>query len=101
MKSVDDTNFMEDTPLRTVCRRGDLEPVKILVEVGSNVNAIGDIGCTPLFDAIGGKSPEVIEYLISSGADPKYQNDRKWTPLSYAISTDAPDEIIAILKKHQ
>jgi ankyrin repeat protein len=48
--------------------RNDLYPVQALVEAGANVNAVGDMGETPLHVAIGQENISVIEALLRAGA---------------------------------
>jgi len=74
-----------------------LEVVKLLVELGENVNAADGYGITPLMVAANLGDIEVVKYLISKGADLKAhdlgkKNDGNFgssveplTPLDYAI----------------
>ena len=85
IKHFDQRNFMEDTVLHTVCSWGDVEAVKVLVAAGANVNAKGDLGSTPLFNALMGRSLDVISFLLKSGADPGVANDHKWMVLNLSL----------------
>jgi ankyrin repeat protein len=97
---LDQRNSLDDTPLHTVCSWGELEPVRVLVEAGADVNARGDQGARPLFNAVIGENIEVVKYLIKSGADPKIKNDWDRSVLDYAKNTSAPEGIIQVLKKN-
>lgn len=50
---------------------GDLSDVRRLVESGADVNGVGEHGMGPLLAF----SPEVVEYLLSKGADPNRQTN--------------------------
>jgi len=63
---VNDTNIFGDSPLHMVCRWGDAEAVATLLTAGSNVDAIGEKGQTPLFCT---GSMQVVELLLAAGAD--------------------------------
>ena len=96
---------------------GDIEAVKQHLAAGTDVNAKGPGGETPLHDAAIAGRKEVVEFLIAAGADVnrlffepfKLQgelNDGQ-TPLDWAIkgkhtkTTDLlHDETIALLRKH-
>lgn len=92
-------NFMEDTVLHTVCSWGDLESVRVLVAAGADVNAKGDQGATPLFNAVMGESPEVVSFLLGSNADPNIANDYERTVLDYAKNIASSASIVSILEK--
>ena len=55
--------------LSTAAHNGHLQLVKWLVSLGYDVNAKDDKGETPLEDAIASWHVDVVEYLISEGAD--------------------------------
>ena len=97
LTNLDDRNFLGDTPLHTVCSWGELEPVKQLIAAGADVNAIGDQGSTPLFNAVIGKNPQIISLLLKSGANPKIKNDMGNSVADYAKSISASKEIIKAL----
>ena len=95
--SLSDRNSMNDTPLHTVCSWGELAPIRQLVAAGADVNARGDKGSTPLFNAVIGRNPEVIGFLIRSGANVTLRNDLGWSVIGYAQDISAPKEIIEAL----
>lgn len=94
-------NFMEDTVLHTVCSWGDIAAVKVLVAAGADINAKGDQGATPLFNAVIGKSPEVVAFLLISGADPDIANSYGRQVLEYAKNISAPSEILELLERKE
>jgi ankyrin repeat protein len=95
----DQRNFMEDTVLHTVCSWGDLAAVQVLVAAGADVNAQGDQGATPLFNAVVGENPEVVAFLLTSGADPRIPNRYQRKVLDYAKNTSAPSSIVKLLEQ--
>ena len=95
--SLSDRNSLDDTPLHTVCSWGELEPVKQIIAAGTDVNAKGDHGSTPLFNAVIGRNVEVVKFLLKSGANSKIKNDWNRTVLEYAKNISASKEIISIL----
>ncbi len=48
--------------------RGSLEAAKLLVELGIDIDALGDMNRTPLHCAAAFGHPDIYEYLISMGA---------------------------------
>ena len=75
--------------------QGDIEAVKEYLAIGTNVNAKGEDGETPLhFAAIGGQK-EIAELLIAKGADVNAMDDTGRTPLDYDEG-----EIADLLRKH-
>lgn len=99
IKNFDQRNFMEDTVLHTVSSWGDLDAVKILVAAGADVNAKGDQGATPLFNAVMGESADVVSFLLNSGADIGVSNNYKRKVIEYAKNVGSPPSILAILEK--
>lgn len=95
----DQRNFLDDTVLHTVCSWGELDAVKTLVAAGANVNARGDQGVTPLFNAVIGENADVISFLLKSGADPRIPNNYKRLVLDYAKNVGAPLFIVQLLEK--
>ncbi len=79
---------------------GEPESVKILIDAGSDVNAKGDIGSPPLFNAIISGNPNVIELLIESGAIVTLRNDDGRNVLEYAENINSSKSVIDILKKN-
>lgn len=94
-------NFMGDTVLHTICSMGNLDAVKMLVSVGADVNARGDQEATPLFNAVIGEAPEVVSYLLESGADPSIPNGYNRHVLDYAKNVGALPSIVNLLEKHK
>lgn len=94
ISDVNQRNSAGNTPLHTIARRQQLEPVKILIENGADVNAIGEFGMTPLFFACSGNSVEVVEYLLKNGADPSIKNDWGLTARDSSLASKDIIELI-------
>src|ERR1700722_18974385 len=88
--SLDQRNDLNDTPLHTVCSWGEVNSVKRLIAAGANVNAKGDRGCTPLFNAVVGRSAEVVKALLDAGGDASIRSSDGWLPAEYAKNVGAP-----------
>ena len=61
-----------------------LEAVKILVELGNDVNAVNYRGETPLHGAAFRGANNVVEYLVERGADLDARTDPGYSPLAIA-----------------
>jgi len=70
------------TVLMTACDRSQLDLVKALIEhnVGGNVNAHDKEGSTALHVAYTIDEPEIVQYLISHGADTQARDNDGCTP---------------------
>ena len=58
--------FRYVTPLSVACEKGDLRAVKLLVEAGAELDRFGK---STLLYAIEGGSQELVEYVLSQGAE--------------------------------
>jgi ankyrin repeat protein len=92
-------NSIGDTPLHTVCTWGEVESTKRLLAAGAKVNALGDRGCTPLFNAVMGGSAAVVKTLLDAGGDVSIRSADGWLLVDYAKNTRAPVEVIALLER--
>ncbi len=73
-----------DTPLHVLTRRGNTYGIKLLLEAGAYVNALGDMSETPLHIAMRQGDAEVIALLLGCGADPDIMSEFDQTPRSIA-----------------
>lgn len=76
----------DNTLLHEAMENDRLEMAKYLVEdLGLDVNAEGSLKRTPLFSAVYGRaSVEIVQYLVSQGADPEEDDKLKDTPYDVA-----------------
>jgi ankyrin len=61
-----------------------LEAVKLCVELGMDVNAVNSMGLTAVFGAANRGSDDIIEYLLSEGAELELVDMEGRTPLDWA-----------------
>ena len=71
-------------PLCAAAEEGDLAEIKLLLDLGVDVNAATDEGSTALMYATANGHPEVAKMLISSGANPNMVKDGGGTALMFA-----------------
>ena len=63
-----------DTPLHIVATWGDAKAVGMLVRAGADVNAVGDLGSTPLYAAVLHGHVAAARPLLAAGASPSYRD---------------------------
>lgn len=69
LRDINDKNAFGDNALHCVCVWGDIDAAKLLVENGINIDQKGEGGVTPLKMAHDFGFKDLVEYLISVGAD--------------------------------
>ena len=102
---VDPRGISGKSLLHAAVHAGDLEMVRVLIDYGLDVNALDNLGSTPLNFALEYRSknidPEVVRFLLDHGADPnvlaKLQHGN--TPLHRA-SRSGRIEITGLLVEH-
>jgi ankyrin repeat protein len=67
-----------------------LEAVKMLVELGGDVNQVNEMGLAPLHGAAFRWSDEVISYLVERGAKLDARDKVGRTPLTWASGVTIP-----------
>ena len=75
-----------DKDLITVIQRGDVEAVRLFLEVGANANKKNDGQERPLFYAVRSKQYKIVELLIQNGADVNFRGKYNDTALLEACS---------------
>ena len=87
--------------IHDAARAGDMEKVKALLKVNPGlVNAkAGYLMDTPLFSAVGSGHKDVVELLLSKGAEVNAKNRDGWTPLHEAASSGQKDVVELLLSK--
>lgn len=79
------------------CRDGDVEILSTLIKARTDINAVDNFGNTPLFYASASADPEIVEYLLSLGADPDIANSRGLTPVNVAMAFNRADNLALLL----
>ncbi|WP_298321148.1 ankyrin repeat domain-containing protein [uncultured Aquimarina sp.] len=77
--------------------KGDLETVKKMIELGSDVNKQSE-GKTPLMYAARYNRADIIKLLVAKGAKVKTRDSKGYTAMKFAKLSNAKDAI-AILKE--
>ncbi|KAJ5076751.1 ankyrin repeat-containing protein [Anaeramoeba ignava] len=76
-------------PLHILCKQSQpiLEHIKLFVESGSDVNLPDSYGNTPLhYSCQNCAFSQVLQMLISLGANPLIENNKKQTPIHFLVS---------------
>lgn len=77
------------TPLMVaLAYEGGITITKLFVQYGANVNAVAEDGTTPLIIAAAGAKLNVVEFLLSKGANPKAVDNNQMTAYKYAVNID-------------
>jgi hypothetical protein len=85
--------------LAEAAARGDVAAVRAARVAGTDVNAAGKGGMTPLLFAMAARSYAGMEALLAAGADPNVRPDPETTPLLLAAASSDP-RLLRILLDH-
>ena len=69
-----------------VCRSGNVEALKLMLNQGARVNSKDGASVTPLHIAAGAGHVEIIELLLNAGARIEAKDNEGYTPLMRAIT---------------
>ena len=92
-------DMVPDNSIHQAAYKGNIEDVKQHLAAGTDVNAKGTIGWTPLHPATLNGHKEIVELLIAKGADVNFKHIAGETPLDMAIAMDRT-ETADLLRKH-
>ncbi|XP_063417718.1 uncharacterized protein LOC134700292 [Mytilus trossulus] len=87
-----------DTALHAACFNGHFEVVKLLIQIGMNVNAGNCKEETPLLMACANGFFNIAKLLIDNNADINQSDNKKFTPLLYASKCNL--DTVKLLIKH-
>lgn len=101
-KSFNDNNSSaiiayKTSPFCMAIVKGDLETVKKLIELGSDVNEKSD-GMTPLMYAARYNRTDIIKILVEKGAKINTKNSKGYTAMKFAKQSNAK-EAVALLEE--
>lgn len=96
--AIDSCDAYGDTPLHVMVWRSNRYAVKLLVESGANVNAIGDMSETPLHVAVRKGDLEIVEALLAGGADLSIRSEFNETPMESAAAVGG--EMHKLVRRH-
>lgn len=85
------------SPFCVSIAKGDIETVKKLIELGTDVNKKSN-GMTPAMYAAKFNRTDILKLLIAKGAKLKVKSDKGMTALKYAKQSNAK-EAMAIIKE--
>ena len=86
------TTAYSNTPLCMAISKGDVATVKKFVEYGADVNERSN-DMTPLMMAARYNNVEILEFLLSKGADMYAKTQNGFTALKYATLSNATDAV--------
>ncbi|MBQ0775893.1 MAG: ankyrin repeat domain-containing protein [Gammaproteobacteria bacterium] len=96
-------NIFLDEKLDDAVNQAELISVKVLIDQGADIEAVDAFGCTPLMNAAWVASVDIVEYLISLGANVYAVNNEGKTALDMAESVGhndyGHDAVIVVLTK--
>jgi ankyrin repeat protein len=84
---------MLNTEVSTFCKliaKGDIDAVKSMIAAGADINQ-KSVGMTPLMYAARHNRVEIVNLLISKGANLKVKSNRGYSALDYAEMSKAVD----------
>lgn len=94
--NVNATTRTGATALMMAARDKSLEIVKALVKAGADANTAADGGVTALMAA--GDDPDIVEVLLSAGANMASADEQGWTVVCYALKEKQTKKLAALVK---
>ena len=98
---VQSKNWMHQQPIHHACLNGCLEVVRILLDHGATINCTSRYGYQPLHQAASWREqPDMIEFLVSNGANLHGKQGAGLTPLHMACKNDHILNVRILLTLH-
>jgi cytohesin len=85
------------TALHLAVEKNDIAEIEKLARVGANPNQPDNNGQGAIFEAIARKRPHIIELLVEKGAKLDCTDDKRRTPLDWALEQKCDLETVALL----
>jgi len=79
----EDPNKWEEEGVTPICYSRTPEMIDLLISYGADINAKGEHGWTPLFQAIAFRNVDTVNYLLKRGADRSISTEFKETMISF------------------
>ena len=76
--------------MHVACVWGDISAIDLLLAGGANVNARGDLGVTPLYNAVSFERVRSVERLLKAGANTDDPNELHRTARERALDSGNP-----------
>ena len=100
LEDINERRSDGDALIHLIAFVGGPDELDLLVRSGAKVNAIGDMGYTPLHYAAMEGRLKVAEKLLALGADPKIRNEFGTTPAETALIHEHKD-VAKLLKRNK
>lgn len=92
-------DYWKSTPLVIAVGTGHIEPVKLLLDTGADINLPGWNDETPLFSAVEDGQLDMVRILLSRGAKPDVVSSKRGTLLNVALKDKTPNaDLIELLR---
>lgn len=98
--SVKTKSCLDETPLHLAALWGDRHAINLLLEAGAEVDAKGEMSCSPLYWAVTNNHILCAEALLKHGSNPDAKNELNETPRQNAERIN-DKAMIALFKKHR
>jgi len=83
--------------LHIAIARGDLDKVKEELNKGANINSLAGDGLSPLQWCLGNNT-DILEFLLSNGADPNIESVEGATPIMNAVQSNQKEHLKILIE---
>jgi ankyrin repeat protein len=88
-----------DISIHDAAGDGNIEAVKEHIAAGTDLNAKGNLGLTPLHEATRAGRKGIVKLLIAGGADVNAKSEYETTPLHFAAFADYKEAVELLIAK--
>ena len=88
----------EGTALVGACYKGNLDIIRLLLNNGAEVDAVGSNGSTALIYAVLANNKELVKLLMEYKADPNKKDNKELSSMEYAAKRDKK-ELVKIMSR--
>lgn len=94
-QSIINTQGSQDQPaLHQLVKEGNLKCIRILVNLGAEVNMVDDMGRTPLHLSVIAGNTKVTQFLLKNGGNPDIKDSDGNTPVDFTDDFDLIEMLI-------